>query len=260
MSDNATSNPIEASNELVRWFQLLVLPIWARIGLLLLMGLIISSGVALLGIGIYRSQKDDIAAAMTLLTVALPVLLVVVAIVFGQQGDKRLRQLTSALLNMEIPVSLKSNIENGRCTLDVQAKLFGCRSDYELVFSNITSNIKVKLAFSVELNVRKVNIAFWLTGLDPAEKLTFDSPVLGHLRHVIAGAVAEGYTMNDLPAHFDGSSQGVAVVFTKNLDDQFLLRPSMRLYFCQDLAFFVRGVVEAAYCQQLAFIAANPGR
>lgn len=258
MSDNPSISPIETSNELVRWFQLLVLPLWARAGLLVLMGLIISSGVALLVFGILRSEKDAIAAAMTLLTVALPVLLIVVAIVFGQQGDQRLRQLTLALLQTEIPASIQSNIEGAGCSVDVRTVSHGCRADYVLVFSNTLSRSTTTLLFSVELNVHKVNVAFWIADLLPADKVLLDTPVLQPYRHVISGALKEGYSMNQTPAYYLGSGQGVAALFVKILEPQFLLKPAARLYFCQDLAFFVRGVLEARYSQQSSSSGESP--
>ena len=44
----------------------------------------------------------------------------------------------------------------------------------------------------------------------------------------------------------DIKSGHVGFVFTKQLGSDFLLNPGDRLYFAQDLAFFVRGLLDVA--------------
>lgn len=245
MSEQKTSSPIEASNELVRWLQLLVLPLWARIGLLLIMALIVAGGLTLLATSLIREEKEDLAAAMTLLTVALPVMLVVVALVFGQHGEKRLKANTSVLLESELPQALHANLSSTQASLAIQKTLQGCRCDYHLNFGGTGILSDVKLDFSVELNVRKINLAFWLNGYALPEHISAEVESLKPFRHVIAGALAEGYRMNDTPARYLGSGQGQGILFFRELDPDFLIKPAARLYFCQDLSFFVRGVIEA---------------
>lgn len=55
---------------------------------------------------------------------------------------------------------------------------------------------------------------------------------LAHQRHLVVQATP------------DHSVSGV--VFTKSLHEDFLLEPAQRLYFAQDLSFFIRGMLEAS--------------
>lgn len=245
MSEKKDASLLEASNELVRWLQLLVLPLWARAGLMIIMGLIVAGGLALLTFGIFLRKQEDIAAAITMLTVALPVMLVVVALVFGQNGEKRLTANTVALLDNEIPQALQANLSSAQTSVVLTKCLLGCRADYSLSFIGVGSSTSVKIDFSVELNVRKVNLAFWLNDYTFPDKISIETPSMKPFRHVISGAVAEGYRMNDTPASYFGSGKGHGILFFRELDPDFLIKPAARLYFCQDLSFFVRGVIEA---------------
>lgn len=245
MSEEKTPNPIEASNELVRWLQLLVLPLWARISLLLVMALIVAGGLILLGNGLFLQEKENIAAAMTLLTVALPVMLVIVALVFGQSSEKRLKVNTSTLLDIEFPQTLQANLSSAEISSVIKKTLQGCRCDYHLSFKGNSTLSGVELEFSVELNVRKINLALWLNGHVLPESISIETESLKVFRHVIAGALAEGYRMNDSPARYFGSGKGQGILFFRELDPDFLIKPAARLYFCQDLSFFIRGVIEA---------------
>ena len=251
MSEQKTSSPIETSNELVRWLQLLVLPLWARAGLLLVMALIVVGGLALLITGLIRGEKENFASAITMLTVALPVMLVVIALVFGQHGEKRLKTNTLAMLERELPQTLQASLSSPDVPLTIKKIVQGCRCDYHLSFGGCGLLSGIKLDFSVELNVRKVNLAFWLNAHALPEHISVDTEALKSFRHVMAGALAEGYRMNDTPANYFGSGKRNGILFFRELDADFLIKPAARLYFCQDLSFFVRGVIEAECASSL---------
>ena len=227
--------------------QLLVLPIWARIGLLLIMFLIVAGGLVLLTTGLLWKEKEDVTAAMTLLTVSLPIMLIVVALVFGQRGAKRLKDSTRYLLETELPETLLANLVSRGNRPAIERNLQGCRCDYRLHYRGNGAMSGLEVNFSVELNVKKINVAFWLATQDLPDIVSIETGALGHFRHVFAGAEAEGYRMNNSPAHYLGTGSGSGVLFSRELDPDFLLKPAARLYLCQDLGFFVRGVVEATY-------------
>ena len=69
-------------------------------------------------------------------------------------------------------------------------------------------------------------------------------------QHLLAGARAEGYRLNHELADYGGDDGGRALLFYRTLPEDFLLRPIERLYFTQDLGFFVRGIVEAQEAAQ----------
>ena len=84
MSDAASTNQLGLSSELLRWLRLLVLPLWARVVIFGLMIVVVVGGLTMLAYGLW-AQKDDMASrAMQLITLSLPVLVVVLALVFGQ--------------------------------------------------------------------------------------------------------------------------------------------------------------------------------
>ena len=70
-------------------------------------------------------------------------------------------------------------------------------------------------------------------------------PALACYQHVIAGALAEGYRLNQELAAYGGTDGGKSLLFFRTLPEDFLLRPIEKLYFTQDLGFFVRGIIES---------------
>lgn len=234
---------IETSTELIRWLRLLVLPSWAR-GVILVTALgVIAGGLGLLVASALRHDAEQASSALALLTVALPVLLIVVALVFGQNSDLRLRELTTAVLRQEIPRAIQDNLGASAGPIEVQVRLRGCCADYALQLR--TPGRSIEHRFSVELNVYKVNVCFWIEGLPPHQRVDPAAPGLTAFRHVILGALAEGYRLNEEPARSSGADHGVGLIFFRSLPEEFLLHAGQRLYFVQDLAFFVRGMTEA---------------
>jgi hypothetical protein len=123
----------------------------------------------------------------------------------------------------------------------------GCRATYLLDSATAATDGASRLKFSVELNVRKVNLMFSLPdGVASTSSQANTAHLLNH-QHVIAGALAEGYQLNERLVHYAGEDGGQALIFFKTLPEDFLLRPIEKLYFAQDLAFFVRGMVEATH-------------
>lgn len=102
----------------------------------------------------------------------------------------------------------------------------------------------VTLQFKVELNVKKANVVIWIPV--PGDESTPQSlQGVENYQHVLAGALAEGYIQNAAPIT-DARLGYLGFVFIKLLGDDFLLNPGDRLYFAQDLAFFVRALLSVA--------------
>lgn len=90
MSDAASFNQRGLSSELLRGLRPLVLPLWARVVIFGLMIVVVVGGLTMLAYGLW-AQKDGMASrAMLLITLSLPVLAVVLALVFGQNSDAKL--------------------------------------------------------------------------------------------------------------------------------------------------------------------------
>lgn len=244
MSDES----IKASGDLIRWLRMLALPSWAKAALALIMGVVIASALGLLVWSLSFNRIEVLSSAVTILTVALPITLVVVAMVFGDGGAKKLKTLTKLVLESEVPAALHENLAAtsayapyDRC--DVALTAHGCVADYALSVARSApppqspASFARALRFKLELNVRKANVVLWLP------RRAFASGSGDHpYQSCFFGAAREGYVQNELPIASADPDQ-VGVVFIKNLSEDFLLNPAERLYFAQDLAFFIRGVL-----------------
>lgn len=245
MADESLNN----SADLIRWLKMLALPTWAKWLLAVVMVVTLGGALALAAWGVLAMHIEVVTAAVTILTVGLPVGLIVVAMVFGDGGAAKLKTLTQLVLRSEIPDALVANlnVRSGyqafeRCHISFDTH--GCIADYVLSVDAIdrlgqAARVEPKhFAFKLELNVRKANLVLWLP-----EK--FVQPAKGEANPYAScffGAEREGYVPNSMP--ISCSREGyLGAVFIKQLSEDFLLNPAQRLYFAQDLAFFIRGVL-----------------
>lgn len=246
MSESNTSSPLQPSSELVRWLQSLALPIWARCLLVIVLFAVMLGGLAMVVWALIWQQREAMTAGVGLLTVALPISLVVMALVFGQRSEKRLQALTEQVLEQLIPLHLQQIV----CTpcqlsLTLVART-GCRATYRLTPLQTGDQPQAVLQLSAELNVRKVNLMFALPEHMATQTASIHDIHMSAYSHVLEGAKAEGYQVNQQLARYGNSDGGLGLLLFKRLPEDFLLRPIEKLYFAQDLAFLVRGMAEAA--------------
>jgi hypothetical protein len=180
--------------------------------------------------------------------VGLPLGLIVIALVFGDGGSRKLRQLTTLVLETEVPRAILENLapltEGPLANAKVEQRSRGFITDYT-VSTQPASGPGATLHFRLELNVRKVNLVYWSPIPPPdnnATKLFESSP---GLHSCLVGAEREGYVLNPVSQASSGDGRN-GCVFIKTLHEDFLLSPAQRLYFAQDLSFFVRGLLEAS--------------
>ncbi len=244
---------MNASSDLIRWLKMLALPNWARSILAIIMLLVLFSALGLLFWGLINAELEIISSAVAMLTVGLPIGLIVVAIVFGDGGASKLIELTRIVLTQEIPNAILQNLASSSGGARYKASeivptLSGCIADYLLTTSDSArddaESKQVSLEFKLELNVKKANFVVWIP-------LIYDSSGtasihnLQEYEHCFTGATMEGYIKNTMPMT-DIKSGHLGFVFIKQLGSDFLLNPGDRLYFAQDLAFFVRGLLDVA--------------
>lgn len=245
---------IKASSDLIRWLKMLALPNWAKTVLALVMLLILCSAMGLLVWGLFNARLEVISSAVAMLTVGLPVGLIVVALVFGDGGAGKLVELTNIVLTKEVPQAILSNLAaNVGSThykhAKVEPALSGCIANY-LICTDEYSTDKdtllktLTLEFKLELNVKKANVVIWVA-IENGEDAPDSLADLQNYQHIVAGAIAEGYLQNAAPVT-NVRPGYVGFVFIKHLGDDFLLNPGDRLYFSQDLAFFVRALLSIA--------------
>ena len=252
MSDSSSPSSAQPSSEVVRWLQSLALPLWARGVLIIVFLAVMLGGLGLVVWAALNRDKESMTAAISLLTVALPVSLIVIGLVFGQRSEKRLASITNAILDKLIPQQVQEIACQSRKLQLTPLLRTGCRATYTLTAQQGHSSLKYPLRFSVELNVRKVNVMFSLPDTVQPAGLLDKNPALAAYQHVVAGAQAEGYRLNSELAEYGGEDGGRALLFFRALPDDFLLRPMEKLYFTQDLGFFVRGILEAQEAAQPA--------
>ena len=242
---------IKTSNELIRWLKMLALPAWARFVLASIMLLILLSALGLLFWGLRHGEHESISSAVAMLTVGLPVGLIVVALVFGDGGARKLKALTQLVLSKEIPAAILENLsasaDESRYThAEIKTKIRGCIADYAFSVNdryrpNDKAGHSETLEFKLELNVKKVNFVVWVPATTDEASLTL-SQRMENYQSCFFGASKEGYIQNQIPVQ--GEREGfIGLVFIKTLGDDFLLEPAQRLYFAQDFAFFIRGLL-----------------
>ena len=245
---------IKASSDLIRWLKMLALPKWARIVLALVMLLVLSSSLGLLIWGLLNSKFEVISSAVAILTVGLPIGLIVLALVFGDGGAIKPKERTTLVLEKEIPEAILQNLTSTSTELGFNnpkliSTLRGCIADYVLSVDrgsvDASDNAKlISLEFKLELNVKKVNLVIWIPLLDNGEGQVWSNK-LEHYQSCFFGATKEGYIQNTAPIR-DSTGRCTGFIFIKTLNEDFLLNPGDRLYFAQDLAFFVRSLLNVA--------------
>lgn len=246
MSEN---NSIQASNELIHWLKMLSLPIWARVFLAVGMLGATCGAAWLLVDEIINHDSDTLSSGVTMLTIGMPISLIVTAMIFGQGGEKKLRELTQVVLEKDIPEAILSNIrekntDDTKQFVELKKYFHGCVCEYTLEIRN-AGGYKKRLDFKIELNVHKVNVVVWVSDRSSSQA-DWEANWLRMNQSSLQGAENEGYLRNEHVAEqiFKDKVSRRGFVFIKQLDADFLLKPSERLYFSQDFAFFVRSLVE----------------
>lgn len=227
---------VKVSSDLIRWLKLLTLPgsVKAVVGTIMVVAAILI--VVALGAGVYRGDGEMVGSMAALILVGLPTSLLVLALLFGDSGEAKLRALTRKLLEDEVPRSL---MELGIQQLHAP-EVHGCIADYRLGATHAERELGIRL----EVNVRKVNLVVWMPGAHPPATARDHFLSTPGLKSCLLGAEREGYQLNEAPKAVH-ARRIWGCVFIKALDEDFLLSPAQRLYFTQDLAFFLRGLIEA---------------
>lgn len=251
---------VKTSGDLVHWLKMLALPTWVKVALGLIIILILGCALALMLIGLFagnfaptlKIDHESISVASAILTISLPVGLVVLALIFGDSGAKKLAALTDSVLKKQIPTAISGNLtgysrESRYQNVEIECNIRGCIADYRLtVIDNHANDAAIQrkrhLNFKLELNVKKVNFVVWLPKV--SSKANTLAELLTQYKSCFFGAEKEGYVRNGEPL-LGEKLDHVGIVFIKTLGTDFLLNPAERLYFAQDFAFFIRGLLDA---------------
>lgn len=101
---------MKASSDLIRWLKMLTLPSWAKLLIAVVMLLTLFSALGMLIWGLLSAKLEIISSAVAMLTIGVPIGLIVVALVFGDGGSRKLAELTKIVLTKEIPEAILQNL------------------------------------------------------------------------------------------------------------------------------------------------------
>jgi hypothetical protein len=147
------------STDLVRWLKMRALPSWAQLLLALLMLGIVSIAVLLFFEGLIGRNKDAISVVASIIAFAMPIGLVLVALVFSDAG-KKLKLLTHHVLSVDVPQAIRENLSNGHLS-DAQLSFVagGYIANCELM-AFVSPRPLQKLRFRMELKMKKTNSGY----------------------------------------------------------------------------------------------------
>lgn len=235
----------------------LSIPVWARL-LALLLGLatfLIGIGLLWLGAAASGSVNGTLMDTGTkVITTAFVPVLVLVYLVFSETGVKALKRKTSELLARTVPEALETSPCDGSSLFPSGTQMNGkllCEhqsgnptAQYKLMLSQGSQS--ATLRFSIDLNVSKVNIVLFLPlrGADSSP----DPNLMNRFKGTMEGAVHEGYSFDGNIGSIQDNGQRYATVCARRrLPPDFLWDPGAKLYFAQDLRFFMYSVVTEAW-------------
>lgn len=237
------------NSELIQWLRLLSLPAWMKVLLVVLMASLFSVGVGLIYAAFLLDKLEFAASGATLLTVWLPIALIIVALVFGVSGSKALSKETTTILRHELPTAIRNLmvLDDLPNNITIKVTVRGCIAKYELQVNNFEAQgIDKKIRFNIELNVKKTNLVVWFCtpiAADQTPDLAFEAFKQANVG-TLAGAHYEGYTLNATPAIMVVEEmEWAGAVFILQLDDDFLMKASHRMYWVNDCAFFIKGLL-----------------
>lgn len=198
--------------------------------------------------------------AIDLLGVVLPSVIIVAVLALADGGDQVVQNRTYGYMTRTLPRILLSIGETGDrpvpflklrrqavksgVSVDVHQYLGSCIGRYALGLPDGRC-----LRFDLEINVRKANLVLLLPrarigGATPDEAAARAKAMLSHS---LGGAALEGYQINSHVGHgHDDQGEHLLVVLVRTLDPKFLNSPYARVYFAQDLMFFLKSVLSEA--------------
>lgn len=194
--------------------------------------------------GLHLGKGDVLQAGTTLMGVLLPIFLVIFFLSFYESGTAPLGRATEKVLLELVPTILgkirEEAVESGSPT-QVQARLYkSCVCRYTLKLPG-----KYILHLSLEINVRKATVAIHFLADRVGKELSAAlDKITSTLPHTLAGAAKEGYHLNEnLHSHVSEGKTYHTIVLYRDLPNDFLWNSAEKLYFAQDMLFFLNALV-----------------
>lgn len=250
------------SPSLLQQVRQLSVPIWAR-GLALTLAVLTTlMAVWLVWSGArscaFECNERLMESGVKILSVAFVPLLVLVYLVFAETGVRALKRKTRELLEVTVVEALYSEVRSnkscGNEILGSNAQLLeisGPSAYYRLHV--LRCNHSATLNFQLDFNVSKVNVVVFLPWLGRERGPALAEQIRTRLGPTLEGARHEGYSMDENVGYTQIEGRGHAVLCgRKRLGHDFLWDPSSKLYFAQDLRFFLLSLIQEAgeLCQE----------
>lgn len=190
--------------------------------------------------GVVNQDSSTLQAGASLLGVVFPLFLFIGFISFYESGTKPLQKATSNILLNLIPTALSRITVANKAAITIDTtQENNCIAYYKI------SATPLSLLIRLELNVYKLNLAILL----PSNKFNADMSLVNKaFAHSLAGCKKEGYIINEsLPLTRHAGHDYHELVLYKELPKDFLWNSAEKLYFTQDLVFFVTSLLKEAH-------------
>ena len=257
--------------DVIQYATNIILPRWLKLTVCALLALFVFLYLLIGYFGVVQADVRDgwVQAGAYVLGIVLPILIVALLVLFSQGGVGSLRTRLDHYLRHVLPdvvdllIDDSDNFERRELLAGRPAKLQKseqvvvrlagrpgsciCTYQFDLPPDSLCT-FASRLQVSVELNVWKVNIDIWFdkAQLDKAGLIQSDAPLAsGPLKnafaHSVAGALEEGYKINDLliARTLDGAPH-MALVLSRTMPNNFMFDSAWKLYFAQDLMLMLR--------------------
>jgi len=257
-TDGQAASPLQTG--LLQQFRQLSIPIWARVAVLLITGILFLSNVSLIAIlfiqdlgiqtpALLTPKTPDrwLSSSITLLSAIFVPAMIVTYLVFAETGVRSLRSKTHEVLVRLIPECLREiHFPTFDDNLAVEVLRPGRHSTIcQYVLSATFDGLTKKIRIVVSINVRKACIILLAEHTkDPSNiEETHRNIRSTYLKHTLEGAEREGYSVMSAPSKemINGVSY-CSIVLLRPLQSDFLWDPSQKLHFAQDLANFCHSV------------------
>lgn len=235
-------------------FRQLSIPLWVRGTVLVLVMAVFFADVGVLIFSFLNKEDKWLQIAGTVFGATFVPMLVVVYLAFAETGVSALRKKTQELLEVTVPTSLaemrgvlQGDGFGGEIDIVIDQVLLDADSSSKRYRVSIQSssdqrrNVLSEMIFSLDINVFKANVGLWF----PADRFgSSEKPILSLLQqvlgHTLEGARREGYEFNENLGQIHwGGRHYLCLVAIKRLPNDFLWDPGHKLYFAQDLRFFI---------------------
>lgn len=258
----ATSVEKALAPNMIQQIRQLSVPIWARVvALVVAVGTFIGGAwLLVLGSSTCGASCDDkwLQTGTTILgTTTVPVL-VLLYLAFAETGVKALTRKTKEILTRIVPTAFQSTTRSGglgsegvisKCEVNVRYSDGSPSALYTVVATQ--QDRRARLFFSLDINVNKAVVVFFVPGPATASEnnsMTAAEQIKNKFKETFEGAAHEGYKIDEST---NGLREGIRsysrIVARKQLTEDFLWDPGRKLYFAQDLSFFVIAMIREGW-------------